>query len=124
MKHNRVSGSVTPLILNLDAIWRKRSSSRPGLFTHGKKPMYFWSRRLGGPQRRSGCFRRKENSFTFTWIQTRGRPAHSLITITTTLSRLYIQGVYGKRNRTVDRAGSLSCRLHHPWDLFLWPQYK
>ena len=32
------------------------SASRPGRFAHGKEPRYLLSRRLGGPQSRSGRF--------------------------------------------------------------------
>jgi hypothetical protein len=62
------------------------SPSRPGRLTSQKEPWYALKKRLGGSQSRSGRFG-EEKSLASTLMRTPNRPARSLVSTPTTLSR-------------------------------------
>jgi hypothetical protein len=62
-------------------------TSHPSCFNSKKESLYPLNRRLCGPQSQSGHFG-EEKSLAPTTIQTPGHPAHSVVTIVTTLPRL------------------------------------
>ena len=76
------SGGIPPCILNLDTRWRLSAS--------GKGPRYTLIRLLVGLHRRSGHFGIEKNALHLPEIELRlfSRPARSLVTMLTELSRL------------------------------------
>jgi hypothetical protein len=60
------------------------------LYSWGHSPQYSLHRRLGGPQSRSGCHGEEKNLLPLPGIEPQFlcRPAHSVVTIPTELSRL------------------------------------
>jgi hypothetical protein len=87
MKPYKGRRSKAPLILSLSIDGGEWSVSRPGRFTTGNEPLYPWDKRLGGPQRQSGCFEEEKNCFAPVGIRTPNLPARSLVSMLTTLSR-------------------------------------
>jgi hypothetical protein len=69
----------------------------PGLFTSGVRPRYLFDRTLVETQSLSGCFG-EEKSLTATGTWTLDQPAHSLVTVLTTLSWLNKQNFLKKRS--------------------------
>jgi hypothetical protein len=63
MKACRWSGGIAPRTRDLGIRWGEWSVSRPGRFTpKGKSPFYPLTRRLGGPQNKSGRGGEERNS--------------------------------------------------------------
>jgi len=62
MKAYRRGGSMTPLILNLRALWRCEVTSNAGHFTPEKDHLYPLNRRLGWPQNLFGIVFGGENN--------------------------------------------------------------
>jgi hypothetical protein len=75
--------------------WGEWSALCPGLFTSGVRPRYPFNRTLVESQSLSGCFG-EEKFPTATWTQTPDQPAHSLVTVLTTLSWLNLQNFFEK----------------------------
>jgi hypothetical protein len=86
------SGFIAPSILDFGTRWRwvVTFKLRP-LYSQGKSLRYPLDRRLGGPQSRSGHGGEKRNSQPPPEIEPQNpdRPARSLVTIPTELSRLF-----------------------------------
>jgi hypothetical protein len=91
--HEDVWGSrgIALCILDLVITWRLMVSTTPQfLYSRVKSPQYPLDGRLGGPQNWSGCYGEEKNLLPLLGIKLQflGRPAHSLVTILTELSRL------------------------------------
>jgi hypothetical protein len=81
------SGDTAPRILNLSTR-RSLVTSRPAALTLGKEPLVSLDTRLCGSYSRSGrCDEQKTLPHPY-WESVCGRPALSLVTILTELSRL------------------------------------
>jgi len=83
-------GSIASRILESGTMWRWVDSFKPPpLFPRGKSPRYALGTRLARLQ--SFLEAVAERNSCFCWKPNPGRPAHSLFTIPTELSRLVVQ---------------------------------
>lgn len=108
MKADKDSGGIAPLTLNFGTRWRRVVSLKTQqLYFRGKNSRYPLTRRLDGPQKRSGRFEEQKNPSTRRNANRGQSSPRSLVIVPTTLSSLqYTQNTFGKNSETQAFVGS------------------